>query len=102
MPSAATNSRDSRGYVMGLITGTSLAVAAFCMMGQGYSKPGAGGTPAAPAAKEPSPAPAVEADTYFVTAGNASNTTARLWKRPGGKSTLEYMGEYQSAGKSQR
>lgn len=35
MPSAATNSRDSRGYVMGLITGASLAVAAFCMMGQG-------------------------------------------------------------------
>ncbi len=97
--------RSSHPYLLGLITGASLAVAAFSMMGQGYSKPGTGGSPAGPATKEPSPtapAPAVEADTYFVTAGNASNTTARLWKRPGGKSTLEYMGEYQSAGKSQR
>lgn len=93
--------RDTRSYIMGLLTGVSVAVAAAAMMGQGYSKPS---QPAA-APKEQTAPPAAaprEPDEYFVTSGNDANTTARLWRRPGGRSALEYVGEYQSTGRANR
>lgn len=92
--STTTQNRDTRSYLMGTITGAAIAVAAFSMMGQGYSKPadrpaqGPGGAPV------PQAAP-IAADEYFVTPGNDSNTTARLWRRPAGKNMLEYVSEFQ-------
>lgn len=84
-------------YFMGIVTGASVALAAFTMMGQGYSRTNDPKAPASgPAGAAPMP---VEVDEYFVTAGNSANTTARLWKRPAGRSSLDYIGEYQSAGK---
>ncbi len=89
-------------YAMGVLTGAALALAGFTMMGQGYSRP-TDPKPAGPAATPSAPAAApLEADEYFVTAGNQSNTSARMWKRPAGRSTLEYVGEFQAAGRTTR
>jgi hypothetical protein len=88
-------------YFMGIVTGASVALAAFTMMGQGYSRPnepktGAPATtPAAPQAAAGMP----EKDEYFVTAGNSASTTARLWRRPAGSTTLEFLGEHQPTSK---
>lgn len=90
-------------YGMGVLTGAALALAAFTMMGQGYSRPN-DAKPAAPGTGTPGQMPAlpIEVDEFYVTNGNQANTTARLWKRPAGKATLEYIGEFQSAGRSTR
>ncbi len=101
--SSSTMVRTSRTpYLMGIVTGASLALAAFTMMGQGYSRPNdakapAGATPAPAAAAAPA-----EMDVFFATAGNTANTSARLWKKPAGLNTLEYIGEFQAAGKGGR
>lgn len=84
-------------YFMGIITGASVALAAFTMMGQGYSRPNEPRT-GTPAATPTAPQAAVvipEKDEFFVTAGNNANSTARMWRRPAGTTTLEYLGEHQ-------
>ncbi|MFM9957789.1 MAG: hypothetical protein ACKVZJ_06915 [Phycisphaerales bacterium] len=88
-------------YGMGVLTGAALALAAFTMMGQGYTRPN-DGKPAGPAGSPPAAVAPVEVDEFFVTNGNAANTTARLWKRPAGKTNLEYIGEFQAAGRTAR
>lgn len=98
-----TQSHPTRApYFMGILTGASLALAAFTMMGQGYSRPSDPKSPAAPGAAPAAPAMPIEADEYFATSGNGANTTARLWRRPAGKTTLEFLGEFQSALRSTR
>lgn len=91
-------------YLMGIVTGAALALAAFTMMGQGYSRPADGKAPAGAAPSTPPAAPAmpIEVDEYFTTSGNGANTTARLWRRPAGKTTLEFLGEFQSSMRSNR
>lgn len=101
--SSSTTVRTSRTpYFMGIVTGASLALAAFTMMGQGYSRPNDPKAPAGTAPAGGAPAAAVETDTFFATAGNTANTSARLWKKPAGRNTLEYIGEFQAAGKGGR
>lgn len=92
MTSVAQPSR--REYFSGLITGAAVCVAAFSMMGQGYSKPGEGQRPQTPATGS-NPPVAIERDEYFVTPGNDANSTARLWRKSAGKNTLDFLGEFQ-------
>ncbi|MBN8644663.1 MAG: hypothetical protein J0L61_05410 [Planctomycetes bacterium] len=83
-----------REYLYGLITGAAVSVAAFSMMGQGYSKPNEDKRPATPATGASSPA-VVERDEFYVTPGNDANSTARLWRKPAGRNSLEFLGEFQ-------
>ena len=98
----------SHPYLMGIITGISVTVAAATLMGQTYDKKPTSpttpaGTPSPKPAEPPAGAPmgavAADVDQYFVTQGNASGNSAKLWKRPAGKAVLEFILEAQANSK---
>jgi hypothetical protein len=102
MSQSNTNNASSARtpYFMGIVTGASVALAAFTMMGQGYSRPNEPKTAVpttAPSTAQPMPVAQAmpDRDEFFVTPGNNANSTARLWRRPAGSTTLEFLGEHQ-------